>query len=290
MSRKILITGASSGFGRLTVSSLLENGHKVVGTTRTLTGRNEAVVNELKNNGAHMVEMDVTKGSSVENGVNKAIELLGGLDVVINNAGIGVLGMQEQFTIKDFKQLFDVNVFGVQRVIRRSLPQLRKSDSGLLIFISSLLGRITLPYFGPYNASKWALEALAENYRAELSGFGIESCIVEPGGFATNFMDSLILPTDNSSSKAYGDHINAPQQMMGNFGKAITDNAEQKPENVSEAIAKLVEMPKGEKPFRTVVDKMGMGTHIKPYNDNMEQVTHGIYSAFGMEKMLNVVK
>lgn len=288
MAHKILITGTNSGFGRLTTSSLLKAGHQVVGTMRTLTGRNEEVVKDLGNKGAKLIEMDVTIDVSVEKGVAKAIDLMGGLDTVINNAGVGVLGHQEHFTIDDYRRLFEVNLFGVQRIIREVLPYMRKQGSGLIIYISSLLGRVTLPYFGPYNSSKWALEAMAENYRAELSGFGIESCIVEPGGFATNFMDRLIKPSDDSRNEAYSDILNAPMEMMGGFEKALEGNTEQKPEDVAEAITKLVGLPKGEKPFRTVVDKLGMGDPIKPYNDSLNQITHGIFSAFGLEKMLNV--
>jgi NAD(P)-dependent dehydrogenase (short-subunit alcohol dehydrogenase family) len=115
-------------------------------------------------------DLDVTDDQSVQSAVEKATEEMGSIDVVINNAGIGVIGMQEHFTPDDFQKLFDINVVGVQRVNRAVLPQMREKGSGLLIHVSSLLGRMTLPFYGPYNASKWALEALAENYRVELSG------------------------------------------------------------------------------------------------------------------------
>ncbi len=288
MSKKVLITGASSGFGKLTALSLLQNGHKVAGTMRTVGGRNEEVANELKAAGADLIEMDVTDTASVDAGVNKAIDVMGGLDVVINNAGVGVVGMQEHFTVDDFKKVFEVNVFGVQRVNRAVIPHLRNQGSGLIIYVSSLLGRVTMPFYGPYNSTKWALEAMAENYRAELSGFGIESCIVEPGGFATNFFANLILPSDSSRNEAYGDFMNAPQQMGEAFGKALEANTEQKPENVSEAIEALINTPHGERPFRTTVDKMGMGDPIDTQNDAHEQVTQGLYSSFGLGSMLSV--
>ena len=108
-------------------------------------------------------EIDVTDEASVESGVASATKQAGGLDVVVNNAGVGVLGLQETFDVDDWKKLFDVNVFGVQRVNRAVLPHMRERGSGLIIFVSSLLGRMTIPFYGPYNASKWALEALAED-------------------------------------------------------------------------------------------------------------------------------
>ncbi len=164
MEQKILITGASGGFGYLTCKSLIDKGHQVVGTMRSTTGKNEKVANELKSIGVHLVEMDVTNENSVNNGVKKAIDVLNGLDVLINNAGVGVFGMQEHFTPDDMKYVFDVNVFGVQRVMRATLPFFRKQKKGTVLYISSLLGRITEPFFGVYNASKWALEAIADNY------------------------------------------------------------------------------------------------------------------------------
>lgn len=286
MSKKILITGASSGFGNLIAQTLLEREHTVVASMRGINSKNKTAAEKLKAAGAQVVEIDVTSDSSVEQGVKKAAEKAGGIDVVINNAGIGVLGMQEFFTPDDWKKLFEVNVFGVQRINRAVIPEMREKGEGLLIYISSLLGRFTLPFYGPYNASKWALEALAENYRAELSGFGIESCIVEPGGFPTNFFDGLLKPSDNSRENAYGEFSKIPMQMFESFEQALASNPEQNPQDVANAVTKLIDAPAGERKFRTVVDKMGMGTYIEGYNEQLDQVTTGIYSAFGMEDML----
>ena len=285
---KILITGASSGFGALTVKTLLKEGYSVVATMRNPESKNKAAAEELSALGAKVVNLDVTDDESVNSGVAKAIELLGGLDVVINNAGVGVLGLQEQFSIDDFKRLFDINVFGVQRVNRAALPYLRGQGSGLLIHVSSLLGRIALPFYGPYNASKWALEALAENYRVELSGFGVDSCIVEPGGYPTKFMDSLMMPSDHSQDAGYGAMINVPKQTFEGFEQALASNPAQDPQNVADAIANLIKTPAGQRPMRTVVDNMGMGTHIEPYNKQLDQIHEGLYNAFGMGDMLKL--
>ena len=288
MSKKILITGASSGFGYLTVQALLKEGHQVAGAMRGVNGKNKEVADELRNAGAHIVEIDVTDENQVNSGVQTAIEALGGLDVVINNAGVGVVGMQEHFTADDMKYIFDINVFGVQRMMRAVLPHFRKQGNGLAIYVSSLLGRMTLPFYGVYNASKWALEALAENYRTELSTFGIESCLVEPGGFPTAFMDNLYRPSDNSRDEEYGEFMNAPVAMFEGFGQALEANTKQRPEIVAEAIVDLINQPYGQKPMRTTVDHMGMGDHINKYNEHLDQVTHGIYSAFGTDGMLKI--
>lgn len=288
MDQKVLITGANSGFGRMMVDTLLKSGNKVAAAMRGVSGKNQEAAKELEAAGVPVVEIDVTSDDSVNAGVQQAIEKLGGLDVVVNNAGVGVAGMQEHFTIDDFKKLFDVNVYGVQRVNRAVLPHFRNQGSGLVIYISSLLGRMTLPFYGPYNASKWALEALAENYRVELSGFGVDNCIVEPGGFATTFFGNLMQPSDQSRAESYGDFMNAPEQMGEAFNAALAENTEQDPQKVADAVDSLVNGKPGDRPFRTVVDHMGMGDPLKGYNDQLEQVTHGIYSAFQIDGMLKL--
>lgn len=288
MSKRILITGASGGFGSLTVKTLLKEGHKVAATMRNSGTKNKEIADELKGLGAHIVDMDVTLDDSVNSAVAESAELMGGLDVIVNNAGVGVLGIQENFTIDDFKRLFDINVFGVQRVNRAALPTLRAQGSGLLIHVSSLLGRMTFPFYGPYNASKWAVEALAENYRIELSGFGVDSVLVEPGGYPTSFFNSLIQPSDSSRDESYGAMVEAPKQAFESFEGALAQNPEQNPQDVADAIANLVNTPAGQRPVRTVVDKMGMGAHIDPYNKQLDAIHEGVYNAFGMGDMLKL--
>jgi NAD(P)-dependent dehydrogenase (short-subunit alcohol dehydrogenase family) len=288
MSKKILITGASSGFGKLTTLTLLKDGHKVAASMRGANSKNKSVADELKKAGARIVEIDVTDDVSVNNGVGKAINELGGLDVVVNNAGVGVLGLQETFTLDDMKKVFDINVFGIQRINRAALPHLREQKSGLIIFISSLLGRISLPFYGPYQSTKWAVEAMAENYRVELSGFGIECCIVEPGDYPTTFMHNLVEPTDSSRDNAYGPLAQAPKAMFDNFENVLKQNKQQDPQNVANKIAELIDTPAGQRNFRTAVDNMGMGDPIVEYNGHLEKLTQGIYNNFGIGDMLKL--
>ena len=288
MSKKILITGANGGFGNLIALTLIGNGHTVVASMRGIDTKNSSAAAEFKKAGAHVVEIDVTHDDSVHQGVTAAVEMADGIDVVVNNAGVGVIGLQETFTPEDWQKIFDVNLFGVQRVNRAILPHMRSRKSGLLIFISSLLGRFTIPFYGPYNASKWALEAMAENYRVELSGFGVDACLVEPGGYPTSFMDNLVKPGDSSRDSGYGDLAQVPSQFLNTFEKALANKPEQNPQDVADAVSDLIARPAGQRPFRTVVDKMGMGDHLKGYNDQLEQITSGIYHAFGMEDMLKL--
>lgn len=290
MTKKILITGASGGFGKLTVLTLLKKGHHVAASMRDINGKNENVAEELRNAGAKVIEIDVTNDSSVTNGVKTTISELDGLDVLINNAGVGVLGMQEFFTTGDFQKVFDINVFGVQRMNREVIPYFRKKQDGLIVYTSSLLGRIALPFYGTYQASKWALEALAENYRVELSGFGIENCIIEPGGYPTAFSDNLLKPTDLSRESDYGDFAKVPAAVLHNFEKVLKNNPQQDPQKVADAFASLIEKPKGDKPFRTTVDFIGMADYIQKYNDHLERIMTGLYTNFGTLEMLSVKK
>jgi NAD(P)-dependent dehydrogenase (short-subunit alcohol dehydrogenase family) len=288
MAKKILITGASSGFGRLATRTLLGQGHSVVASMRDPNGRNSSAAGELAAAGAQIVEIDVTDDAGVERGVKQAIGLAGGLDALVNNAGVGVLGLQEAFTPDDWQQLFAINVFGVQRMNRAVLPHLRGQRSGLLLHVSSLLGRVTIPFYGPYNASKWALEAMAENYRAELSAFGVDVCIIEPGGFPTDFIDRLMKPGDNARSATYGDFAGAPAASLADFEQVLASKKQQDPQLVADAIGRVIDLPAGQRPFRTVVDRLGMGDPIEGYNDHLAEVTSGIYQAFGIADMLTL--
>ena len=281
---RVLVTGASGGFGKLVVVALAAKGHEVVATARDIAGRNAGVAAELRAAGAAVLDMDVTRDASVA----AAIEQVGDLDVVVNNAGVGVLGFQESFTADDWKKIFEVNVFGVQRVNRAVLPSMRRKGRGLLLHISSLLGRISIPFYGPYNASKWALEALAEAYRVELSGLGIDVAIVEPGGYPTTFMNNLVRPSDASRGQGYATLPLQPEPFFEGFEKALASNPAQNPADVAEAIVRVIETPAGQRPFRTVVDKMGMGVHIAPYNEHLEKIHAGLFAAFHIDSLLKL--
>ncbi|MCB0540315.1 MAG: SDR family oxidoreductase, partial [Bacteroidetes bacterium] len=248
MSKKVLVTGASGAFGSLTCKSLAEKGYQVAGTMRSVKGKNETIALELQKAGIKLVEMDVTDEASVNKGVSEAIEALNGLDAVFNNAGLGANGIQEMFTAEDMQRVFDVNVFGVQRLMRAVLPYFRKQGKGTILHTSSCIGRVTTPFLGVYSASKYALESIAEGYRAELSGFGIESCIIEPGGMPTAFMGGMLRPGDNERGSGYGDMIHAPDASLNGYVDYLKTNPKQSPQAVADAVVELLELPHGEKP------------------------------------------
>ncbi|MBL8035051.1 MAG: SDR family oxidoreductase [Leptospiraceae bacterium] len=286
--KKIMITGAGGGFGLLITKALLEAGHIVVGTMRDVSGRNKDNTTKLKAVGATVLEMDVTSDASVEKGVATAIQEVSGLDVLINNAGVGVLGVQETFTASDLQKLFDINVFGVHRVTRAVMPHMRGKKIGLVINISSLLGRIAVPFYGPYNASKWALEALSENYRIESSQAGVDVCIVEPGGYPTSFIDNLVRPSDKERISALKEMSETAEGFLKGFEQALAGNPAQDPKNVATAIANLVAAAPGTRPFRTIVDNMGMGGPLEGYNKQLADITAGIFANFGIAHLLQL--
>lgn len=288
MKKNVLLTGASGGFGKLIAQRLSTEGHSVFATMRELEGKNKSLKQELQAMGCSVFEMDVTNDQSVSQAIGEILHAHHRIDVLINNAGIGVLGLQECFTTEDWKRVFEVNVFGVQRVCREVVPHLRRQRDGLIINTSSLLGRMTVPFYGPYNASKWALEALSENYRTELSQSGVEVCIVEPGGYPTTFMDHLLRPSDSARAQDYGEFGQMPEGFLKGFEQALASNPAQDPRCVAEAFAAVIATPKGTRPFRTVVDKMGMGVHIEPYNQSLSQLTAGVYGAFGIGHLLEI--
>lgn len=284
----VIVTGASGGFGRLIVKTLIQDSHNVIATMRVVNGKNKSVADELRGIGTLVVEMDVTDDNSVHNAIQDTLKRTSGIDVVVNNAGVGVLGYQETFTPDDWKKLFDINVFGVQRVNRAVLPHMRIRKSGLLIHVSSLLGRVVMPFYGPYNASKFALEAMADNYKIELSGFGIESVIVEPGGYGTTFMDNLMRPSDTTGIQSYGNLSDVPEMMFKNFEKIFTGPNAPDPQWVADAVSTVIKMPRGQRPFRTIVDRIGMGAAIEPYNKAADDLQKGMFNSFGMGDSLKL--
>ena len=288
MAQSVFITGTNMGLGRLTSLSLLDAGHSVVASMRDVNGRNREAARELRAAGAHVVEVDVTDDSSVEAGIADAVAFAGSLDVVINNAGVGSSGVLEAFTSDDWQASFDINVFGMQRVTRAALPFMRKQGSGLLVFVSSVAGRIAFPFFGPYNAAKFAVEGLAETCRADLSTLGIQTCVVEPGPFPTNFIHGLMPASDTTLDADYADMMSVRQAMLEGFQAAWGANPDQDPQIVADAIVALLASPAGERPFRTVVDNMGMSDAVGPLNQGSDAVTQGLYGAFGMADMLTL--
>ena len=284
-SKRILVTGASGAVGYATCEELVARGHRVAGTMRSRGGKNTEVARALEALGVYIVEMDVTNDASVDAGIATTLASFGGLDVVFHNAGVGSYGVQELFRVDEMHHVFDVNLYGVQRVMRAVLPSLRAQGAGTVVYTSSLIGRVSIPFYATYCASKWALEALAQSYRAELARFGIDSFVVEPGALPTAFLEGMLAPRDESSD--YAPEAAALGSSLAGMIAWLKSNPDQSPEMVARVVADVLDTPAGERPFRVVADRSGMGAGIVDYNEALGQVTRGIYEANGMEKMLS---
>lgn len=185
--QNVLITGASSGIGAAIAKLLAENNYNVWGTTRKETGQILVPVSPEAAQRIKFVRLDVTDDSSVQECFAQVMQEAGHIDVLINNAGYGIYGSIEDVSIELAKAQFETNVFGTLRVIKAFLPAMRQRGSGLIINVSSLAGKLVIPFQTHYAASKHAIEAFTEGLRQEVRPFGIKVAMIEPGDINTNF-------------------------------------------------------------------------------------------------------
>jgi len=253
MSKTILITGASSGFGRDTAETLFAAGHTVYASMRAARGKNREAAEALRNLGIKTVELDVSDDASVEAGVENVLAEAGKIDVLVNNAGIGSAGVTEAFTAEQATVVFDTNVIGLLRVTRAVLPSMRHKRDGLIINIGSVLGRVTFPFLGIYGASKFAVEALTDSLRYEVSQLGVEVVEVQPSAYPTNFFTGIQTPADTGVTKSYGEVGQIPDAMFKSFTTRFASEEAPNPHDVAEAVARLVGQSKGSRAARTVV-------------------------------------
>ncbi len=285
--QNILITGTSTGFGRLTAQTLAKDGHTVFATMRDVEGRNQIQANSLQawatSNGAdlHVLELDVTSQIQVDAAIEAAIGIGGHLDVVINNAAVGNIGVLEGFTVEQAQRLFEVNFFGPYRIARAVLPAMRKRGSGLLIFVSSATGRVVIPFVAPYSATKFALEALAEEYAFELAPFGVESVIVEPGSFGTEAFGKLLKAGDSDVLAEYGEMAEMPVNNFKQMAEMLSRPEAPRPQWVADAIKGLVDAPKGQRPLRTVVGPLTVAG-IEELNQDYLRARETLYAEMGL--------
>lgn len=253
--QSILITGCSSGFGRLAAEHFATLGAKVFATMRNVP-RPEA--EELRQFASDqkvdltVLEIDVTKPRQIKKGVAKALAASGGsLDVLVNNAGIAYGGTVELQDEQATKNIFETNVFGPHRMAQAVLPGMRSQGKGLIIQVSSQLGRVIIPGFSQYSPTKFALEAMSEQMAYEVAPQGIEVTIVQPGGYPTKIWDNsrqltddLLKRADDDLEAVYADYLAG----LENRGGGSTD-----PMDIPRAMAKTIAMPAGDRPLRLPV-------------------------------------
>jgi NADP-dependent 3-hydroxy acid dehydrogenase YdfG len=287
MSKTVLITGASSGFGRDTAETLARAGHTVYASMRGLKGKNREAAEALQKLGIKTVELDVNDDASVEAGVQKVLAEAGKIDVLINNAGIAAAGVTEAFTADQAKAILDTNVIGLLRVTRAVLPSMRQKRDGLVINIGSILGRVTFPFFGIYGASKMAVEALTDSLRLEVSQLGVEVVEVQPSAYPTNMYASIQTPAGADVTASYGEVGQIPGAMFKTFMSMFEGANAPKPHDIAEAVTKLVGQPKGSRAARTVV---GSAFGADKINSDIAPVQTQVVEGLGLGHLAKIAR
>jgi NAD(P)-dependent dehydrogenase (short-subunit alcohol dehydrogenase family) len=229
-SRVWFITGASTGFGRKLAEAVLAKGDRAVATARK-----EESVADLEQqypNQARAVRLDVTDLSQVKAAVEAAIDAFGHIDVLVNNAGYGLVGALEEVSDAQIRQQFETNLFGLLNVTRAVLPLLREQKSGHILNVTSAGGQVSFPTFGLYHGTKYAIEGISESLAQEVAAFGIKVTIIEPGGFKTDF---------GSRSLARAERIDAYQPVYEALLKAFDGAAFGDPARAAQAMIQVVE-------------------------------------------------
>lgn len=288
----VLVTGASSGFGAMTVRALADAGHTVHAGMRDLAGRNQRSAAEAEayadQHGVELrpVELDVVDQASVDEAVRRVVAASGRIDVVVHNAGHMVLGPTEAFTPEQLAAAYDVNVLSTQRVNRAVLPHLRAQRDGLVVWVGSSSTRGgTPPYLAPYFAAKAGMDALAVSYAAELARFGVDTSIVVPGSFTvgTNHFANAGHAEDGDVVAAYEvEYAGLMDQVAERLAELAPDD--QDPTEVARAIARLVDLPKGARPFRVHVDPADDGAEV--VNAVGDRVRTAFYRRIGLPDLL----
>ncbi len=255
--KSVLITGCSSGFGRLMAEDFARKGAKVFATMRNLP-RTEAdelrLLAEFESLDLHVIEIDVTSDEQVDAGVAEAERIAGSaIDVLVNNAGISTAGPIEIQDMQATALLFDTNVYGPHRLARAVLPGMRKRKSGQIFNVTSQLGRVMVPGFGQYSPTKFALEAMSEQMAYELVPHNIDVTIIEPGGYPTKIWDNANRLTMGLLERADDKHLAGYPTMIEQLRQRGAGGGDTDPTDVPNAIAAIIAMPPGTRPLRKPV-------------------------------------
>jgi NAD(P)-dependent dehydrogenase (short-subunit alcohol dehydrogenase family) len=271
MPQIIVVTGSSSGFGRMAANALAMAGHTVFASMRETTGRNAPAVADVQafaiTNKVDLrpLELDVGDQASVDAAIAKIVADTGGLDVVLHNAGHMVYGPAESFTPEQLAELYDVNVLSTQRVNRAALLYMREQRSGLVVWVSSSSTRGgTPPYLSPYFAAKAGMDAMAISYAGELARWGIETSIIVPGSFTTgtNHFAHAGKPADQAVADEYAKGPTSDVAGIALKGLAGIAPPDADPEEVARAIVRVVDTPFGKRPFRVHIDPASDGAEV----------------------------
>ncbi|MCG2615100.1 SDR family oxidoreductase [Terrimonas sp. NA20] len=286
MSKKVvLITGTNSGFGWLTAHSVAALGHKVYATMRDTEGKNADKAKALAQvENVTVLDVSLTDEASVKNAFDTIIAAEGKIDVLVNNAGAAMFGVAESATVADVQRIFDVNVFAPWRLMKLALPSMRKQSDGLIINISSGFGTFSFPFSAVYGASKFGLEGISEGLHYELRPLGVDVAIIQPGTFPTEMSQKVQFGADASVADDYQAIAEYPNKMFAAIGQMV-EAAKPDPQDVADAVVKLINLPNGQRPLRTTVDPTS-GEIVKRANDAVSVEYAKALKLFGLGDLL----
>lgn len=264
MSKTIFITGTSTGFGKLTATTLANAGHTVIAGMRNVAGKNRMAAEELAAiANIEVVEIDLTDDTSVSRAFERVLAKYGKIDVLVNNAAVSGFGVFESYSVNKIREMFEINFYGVVRTYQAVLPSMRAARSGLIINITSGASGHTLPFMVPYLASKFGVESITEGLQDELKQFGIDNVSIQPGVYPTEM-------NTGAKTGVNGDNVEIAQQYdplateqfnalgQGLFGKMAAFGMN--PQTIADGVLELIDMPAGQRPLRFPLDAIAQGT------------------------------
>jgi NAD(P)-dependent dehydrogenase (short-subunit alcohol dehydrogenase family) len=226
----------------------------------------------------HVLELDVTDDASVERAASDVLAKFERIDVLVNNAGYGIMDLAETVTLAQAQRQFDTNFFGVVRMNRAVLPAMKRQGSGLLLHVSSGAGRLAIPGMAFYCASKFAMEALAEVYCYELAPLGIDSVIIEPGAYATPIMGKLEKGEDLARRSGYGKMADVPEKLKARIGSSRAN-----PQEIAGKVLQIIQTPAGQRQLRYRVGAGGPG--VERINAVTDEVQAQMLEAFDITEL-----
>lgn len=233
MKNTVIITGASSGMGKVTAKRLITEGYTVYGAARRLEN-----MQDLEDMGGHAIRMDITDETEVGGAIDRVMSEQGRVDVLVNNAGYAVYGAIEQVSIEDARRQFEVNLFGLASLTQKVLPIMRDQGQGRIINISSVGGKIYSPLGAWYHATKHALEGWSDVLRIETAQFGIKVSIIEPGAIETEFTEVMNEPMLRLSKG--GPYEQISEAVVSGSAKYYDGSPSTQPEVIARVISKAI--------------------------------------------------
>jgi NAD(P)-dependent dehydrogenase (short-subunit alcohol dehydrogenase family) len=267
MKKIILITGTSTGFGKLMAITLSNAGHIVVAGMREINGKNAAVAKEL---GllprVDVVDLDILSDESVQRAVAYTLAKYGKIDVLVNNAAVSGFGVLEGYSLDQIKRMIDVNLYGVIRTYQAVLPSMRQEKNGLIINLTSGASGFTVPFMIPYYIAKFGVETITEGLQSELKDYGIDNVSIQPGVYPTEMNDGSKPGIHADKAEIVAEYEPGFSQKFSEVGKGLFGKmAEFKmdPQVIADGVLELVDMERGTRPLRKPLDAIAQGTDIE---------------------------